>query len=256
MGTHASRKIMAELSASSEEFERKARKRGVVYIARIPPGITPSLMRKKLEDHARIGRIYLVPEDETRRKRRISSGGRGRRRFVEGWAEFENKYRARDVAEALNATRFAGRKGDPHYDDLWSLKFLKHFKWEHLTEKMAYEASVREQRVRAQVAAGRRESAAFLENVEKAKRVAHGMKKREKQGIAKEGEAADTSTKKDAGTFGAHKRRIRQHQPMQEALDDRKAPSSTLLGAVLGAGEGRKRKRSSSRDSGNERNKK
>ena len=115
---------------------------------------------------------------------------------------------------------------------------------------------VREQRVRAQVAAGRRESAAFLENVEKAKRVAHGMKKREKQGIAKEGEAADTSTKKDAGTFGAHKRRIRQHQPMQEALDDRKAPSSTLLGAVLGAGEGRKRKRSSSRDSGNERNKK
>ena len=248
---------MAEqISASSEDFERKARKRGVVYIARIPPGITPSLMRKKLEEHAKIGRIYLVPEDETRRKRRISSGGRGRRRFVEGWVEFESKYRARDVAQALNATRFAGRKGDPHYDDLWSLKFLKHFKWEHLTEKMAYEASVREQRVRAQVAAGRRESAAFLENVEKAKRVEFGLKKREKEGIAKEEEVAGEGNKKNAGSIGAHKRRIRQHQPVQDALDGHKTPSSTFLSAVLGTGGGRKRKRSQSRDSGNEQSKK
>ena len=34
-----------KLRADADEHEKKARKRGVVYIARVPPGITPKLMR-------------------------------------------------------------------------------------------------------------------------------------------------------------------------------------------------------------------
>lgn len=231
------KKTAAELTSDKlAEFEETAKRRGVVYLARIPPGCNPTMVREKLSMHGEIGRVFLVPEDEARRKARIKNGGRGNRRFREGWVEFSRKKIARNVAELLNATRFSGRKGDAHYDDLWSIKFLKHFKWEHLTEKMAYEASVREQRVKAQVAQGRRETAAFLENVMhssklKAKRAAKAARAEEAGGEAG-GSGGGGQQQQDT-----RRRHFRQQAPM-ESGDGGRGASESFLQSISGQGGG------------------
>lgn len=81
--------------------------------------------------------------------------------FTEAWVEFEDKHEARAVADALNSTPFGARAISkrqvlphrilPHLgcrwcagggkrgfysSDLWNIKYLKHFKWHHLTEKI------------------------------------------------------------------------------------------------------------------------
>jgi ESF2/ABP1 family protein len=42
-----------------------------------------------------------------------------------------------------------GKKRSFYHDDMWNLKYLKGFKWDHLTEKFAYERRVREAKLRA-----------------------------------------------------------------------------------------------------------
>lgn len=51
-------------------------------------------------------------------------------------------------------------------DDLWNLKYLPKFKWSHLTEKVAYERRVREQKLRVEMMQARRENAAYVQMVE------------------------------------------------------------------------------------------
>lgn len=48
----------------------KNKQKGVVYISRIPPYMSASHLRSLLEGYG-IERIYLVPEDESKRKMRI-----------------------------------------------------------------------------------------------------------------------------------------------------------------------------------------
>ena len=53
------------------------------------------------------------------------------------------------------------------------MRYLKKFKWHHLTEKMAYERQIREQRLKVQVAQARRENSQYLEDVDQARRIEH-----------------------------------------------------------------------------------
>lgn len=43
-------------------FEESERRRGVVYVSRIPPFMKPVKLRHMLEQFAKIGRVYLAPE--------------------------------------------------------------------------------------------------------------------------------------------------------------------------------------------------
>ncbi len=40
------------------------------------------------------------------------------------------------VARGLNNTQIGGKKRDFYREDIWNLKYLKGFKWDHLTEKV------------------------------------------------------------------------------------------------------------------------
>jgi hypothetical protein len=60
------------------------------------------------------------------------------------------------VAATLNTTPIGGKKGEYYREDLWNLKYLRHFKWDHLTEKVAYERRVREQKLRLETMQVRR----------------------------------------------------------------------------------------------------
>jgi ESF2/ABP1 family protein len=57
--------------------------------------------------------------------------------------EFADKRIAKRVALALNGQRMGGRRRSAYYDDLWCIKYLKHFKWDHLTSEIAYQKAVR-----------------------------------------------------------------------------------------------------------------
>ena len=100
----------------TENFNEKLKKRGVIYIARIPPKLTPTKIKSLLSEFCEVTRIYLVEEDATVRKRRKKEYGRsGGKRYVEGWVEMSNKKKAKRIALQLNNTPISNHKRNPHY---------------------------------------------------------------------------------------------------------------------------------------------
>ena len=77
----------------------------------------------------------MAMPDDTIRKKRKKSGGNTRKMYTEGWVEFEDKKIAKQVALALNNTMIGGKKTSYYREDIWNIKYLSKFKWEHLTEK-------------------------------------------------------------------------------------------------------------------------
>ena len=47
--------------------------------------------------------------------------------------EFEDKAVAKHVAAALNGQQIGGRRRSAYHFDLWAMKYLPKFKWDHLT---------------------------------------------------------------------------------------------------------------------------
>lgn len=159
-----------------DEFNKKVKQRGIVYISRVPPFMKPEKLRHLLGKFGAINRVYLVPEDETSRTKRKKSGGNRKVNYIEGWIEFEDKKIAKRVARLLNNTTIGGKKSDHFHDDMWNLKYLKSFQWSHLTEKIAYENRIRQQKLRLELSQSKRENAIFMERVEQSKKVAFKIK--------------------------------------------------------------------------------
>ena len=100
----------------TEDFNEKLKKRGVLYIARIPPRMTPTKVKALLSDFAEVIRVYLVEEDPTVRKRRRKEHGKsGGKRYVEGWVEMASKRKAKHIAQSLNTTPISNQKRNPHF---------------------------------------------------------------------------------------------------------------------------------------------
>jgi ESF2/ABP1 family protein len=175
-----SSKIQRKLAKSRDAVSRS----GVVYLSHIPPFMKPQTLKNLLMPYASsgLGRIFLTPEDSDRRHSRIKAGGNKKKSFVDGWVEFVSKREAKMVVETLNTRTIGGKKGGYYFDDVWSLKYLKGFKWHHLTDQIANENAERDARMRAEGSASRREMREFLRNVEiskidetrKKKKVARG----------------------------------------------------------------------------------
>jgi ESF2/ABP1 family protein len=171
----------ANATKSAEEtskVERKlaktkdiAARSGVIYMSHIPPFMKPHTLKNLLAPYAPsgVGRVFLTPEDHEKRQARIRGGGNKKRNFVDGWVEFVSKKEAKVVAETLNTRNMGGKKGGYYFDDVWNLKYLKGFKWRHLTEQIANENAERAARMRAEGSSSRREMREFLKNVERSK---------------------------------------------------------------------------------------
>jgi ESF2/ABP1 family protein len=151
--------------------QKAARKSGVVYISRVPPFMKPQTLKHFLAPHASkgLGRIFLTPEDHASHTRRVKSGGNKKKSFTDGWVEFVSKREAKLAAEILNGNIIGGKKGNFYHDDLWSMKYLKGFKWSHLTEQIANENAERAARMREEIRKTRKENKAFVADVEKGK---------------------------------------------------------------------------------------
>jgi len=191
----------------TEDFNAKLQKRGVLYIARIPPRMNPTKIKSLLSDFGTVTRVYLVEEDKSVRKRRQkqSGGGAGGKRYVEGWVEMEDKSVAKRLGMVLNNTPISNHKRSVHYGDLWNVKYLRKFQWSHLTEKVAYERRVREQKLRVEMMQARRENAAYTQLVEAGKKLDKIEERKRKRG-------EDISTMMDP----TKKRSFRQTKPVEE----------------------------------------
>ena len=91
--------------------------------------------------------------------------------YTDGWIEFVRKKDAKNAVDLLNARTVGGPKGTYYRDDIWSLRYLKGFKWTHLTEQIAAEAAERTSRMRAEISKSARENKEFVRNIERAKMV-------------------------------------------------------------------------------------
>jgi ESF2/ABP1 family protein len=108
----------------------------------------PNRTRSLFEQYGEVTRLFLAEEDANKRRMRKMNGGNGSKQFTEGWVEFSDKKTAKEVAESLNGKSIGATKGDYYHDDVWNLKYLSNFKWEYLTEKLAYERRVRENKLK------------------------------------------------------------------------------------------------------------
>lgn len=149
--------------------EAQVKRSGVVYLSRIPPFMKPAKLRSLLAPYGRINRIFLSPEDPAARSRRVRAGGNKKRSFSDGWVEFVRKADAKAVAEVLNGQTIGGKKGSYYRDDVWTLLYLRGFKWHNLTEQIASENAERASRMRAEISKSTRENREFVRNVERAK---------------------------------------------------------------------------------------
>lgn len=75
-------------------------------------------------------------------------------------------------AIALNGQLIGGKKRhNLFHDDMWTIRYLPKFKWHNLTEKLAYDQKVREQRLKAETNQARKEIGFYLEKVDLKKRL-------------------------------------------------------------------------------------
>ncbi|KAL4420731.1 hypothetical protein ABPG75_010387 [Micractinium tetrahymenae] len=204
-----------------EKLRQKDARRGVVYISRIPPHLKPQKLRQMLEQYAEIGRVYLAPEDPALRKKRKQHGGNSGKNFTEGWVEFEDKAKAKEVVAMLDGQQMGGKRRSAYYYDLWCMKYLPKFKWDHLTEEINYQKAVREQRLAAEISAAKRERDFYLSRVDKAKAVnAMLERKRKRSGSGGEGgDRAERSGQEAERGSGGEDQPVKQAKQQQGSED-------------------------------------
>ena len=154
-----------------EQFQKKQLNTGVIYLSRIPPFMKPQKLRSLLEKYGRLGRIYLVPEDPKIALKRKKYKHNKRINYVEGWVEFMDKKVAKQVCLLLNNQIIGGKKTSYYYSDIWCMKYLPKFKWNNLTEQIAYEKKIKEQRQKQQQSLVRKEEKFYMENVRRSKMI-------------------------------------------------------------------------------------
>eukprot|EP00179_Madagascaria_erythrocladioides_P025707 CAMPEP_0198360428 /NCGR_PEP_ID=MMETSP1450-20131203/138377_1 /TAXON_ID=753684 ORGANISM="Madagascaria erythrocladiodes, Strain CCMP3234" /NCGR_SAMPLE_ID=MMETSP1450 /ASSEMBLY_ACC=CAM_ASM_001115 /LENGTH=79 /DNA_ID=CAMNT_0044067435 /DNA_START=19 /DNA_END=255 /DNA_ORIENTATION=+ len=54
-----------------EEFQKEQKRRGVVYLSRVPPFMMPGQLRSLLSKFGEVERVFLQPETEREKKKRV-----------------------------------------------------------------------------------------------------------------------------------------------------------------------------------------
>lgn len=206
----------SRLVRDSKKYSEQLERRGVVFIARVPPHMKPNKMQSLFEAYGRVTRLFLQEEDATVAKRRKAAGGNGSRQFREGWIEFEDMKLARRIAESLNNTPIGGKKSSFYHDDLWNLKYLKGFTWDNLTEMQACAKRASEAKLQAAMLQSKRQNAEFSELVEKNEIHKRVQQRKRSRGQEDDSAPAATSSSEET-TRGSKARKFRQVQSISSA---------------------------------------
>jgi len=154
-----------------DNFKKKVRRSGIIYISYIPEGMTVSLIRKQLQKYG-VNRIYLVPDMANTKSKK-------RQNYKEGWIEFTDKIMAKLCEYELSGKLFGGKKRNNKFrEEIWNLKYLNKFKWHHLMEKLQFNRKLREYRMKAELAQTKRENNFIVETFEQSRKLNFLNKKR------------------------------------------------------------------------------
>ncbi|KIM25613.1 hypothetical protein M408DRAFT_26156 [Serendipita vermifera MAFF 305830] len=180
------------LSEKALEAYREAQNRaGVIYISRIPPGMSPDKVRHLMSAYGEIGKVFLQQENAKTAHLRAKHGSSKTPHYTEGWVEFRDKKIARAVADMLNAQPVGGKAGSRWREDVWTMRYLPRFKWYMLTEQIGkwpfsspfpHEHATHAARLRMELAQSKREQRHYLKQVEIGKSLEKRKRKREKDG--------------------------------------------------------------------------
>nr|GMD58372.1 pre-rRNA-processing protein ESF2 [Ipomoea batatas] len=216
------------------EEAAKAGKRGICYLSRVPPHMNPVKLRQLLSQYGEIQRIYLVPEDPAAQMNRKRAGGFRGQEFSEGWVEFTKKSIAKRVAKMLNGQQIGGRKRSSFYYDIWNIKYLSKFKWDDLTEEIAYNNAVREQKLALEVSVAKKERDFFLTQVDKS-RALSAIEERLKKKQKVQQESVETSSSVDNQLIPKLIRQVPQKKVVAAGTGESKTKlSKDTLAAVFG----------------------
>jgi ESF2/ABP1 family protein len=186
----------------------------------------PAKIKSLLGAFGTVTRVYLVEEDKASRKRRRKEMGKnaaGGKRYKEGWVEFDDKAVAKRVGLSLNNSPITNHKRNVHYGDLWSIKYVSKFKWAHLTEKVAYERRMREQKVRLEMTKARKENQTFAELVEAGKvmdKIEERRNRRQRSPVDKDTLSNNRVSMEDR----KNRRSFKQTIPLQQSDDKSSKP--------------------------------
>ncbi|KAI1310795.1 RNA-binding ATPase activator esf2 [Mortierella claussenii] len=210
-GSKKTKKIKPLTPEALEKFQAARDKTGIVYLSKVPPFMKPVKLRHLLGKFGELGRVYLAPEDAKVAARRKKYGGNKKQNFTEGWVEFKDKLVAKQVAKSLNTTIIGGNKNSYYHDDMWNIKYLPKFKWDHLTERIAYENASRAQRLQAEISQANRENKFILNNIEKSKMIKSMEEKKaaKRKAVAEEESATDASSSAKTTSQSANEVKIR-----------------------------------------------
>ncbi|XP_058087876.1 pre-rRNA-processing protein ESF2 [Magnolia sinica] len=185
---HKKKRLRLEKEASAAD------RRGVCYLSRIPPHMNPLKLRQILSQYGEVQRIYLAPENPSAQVRRKRAGGFRGQEFSEGWVEFTKKSVAKWVANMLNGEQIGGKKRSSFYYDLWNIKYLSKFKWDNLTEEIAYKNAIREQKLALEISAAKKERDFYLSKVDKSHALSSIRERLKKKQKVQEGSESNANT--------------------------------------------------------------
>ncbi|XP_050232341.1 pre-rRNA-processing protein ESF2 isoform X2 [Mercurialis annua] len=212
----------------------KADRRGICYLSRIPPHMDHVKLRHILSQYGEIQRIYLAPEIAVHKRQvqRKKADGSQDQAFSEGWVEFGNKNVAKKVANALNGEQMGGKKRSKFYYDLWNIKYLSKFKWDDLTEEIAYKSAIREQKLALELSAAKRERDFYLSKVDKSRALSSIEERLKKKQKVQQETGGEQSVSEQAPKFI---RQFPQTKPVAEKPEERKSQlSKDVLAGVFG----------------------
>uniref|UniRef100_A0A0N5CG18 Activator of basal transcription 1 n=1 Tax=Strongyloides papillosus TaxID=174720 RepID=A0A0N5CG18_STREA len=142
-------------------IEVKEKNSGIIYLQTVPPKYNVAKVREVFNQYGVVKRIHLVPDSKKKYKNPKL------RSYTEGWIEFEDKKKAKACAKVLNCTKVGGKRRHPASDTLWSMKYLKGFKWSHLREQLAYEKQIEKKRLSMEISRARKEASHFADQLDK-----------------------------------------------------------------------------------------
>jgi len=210
----------SELDSRVQDLEmpEKKKKPGIIYLSSVPEGMNVSETTSFFAEFGRLGRVFLQPDSKM-----------GMRHFTEGWIEFLSKKVAKRVAEQINNTPVGGkRKNKAHYT-LWNIKYLPRFKWVHLSERLAYEKAVKQQRMRTEISQVKREAEQFKSSVRQQKKK---KRKRAEEDTNVSNNHSDLPTEdrlfffKQEETYSAKRRKREEEEAKHNEADKEKSKKS------------------------------